>query len=325
MKLSQAISAVNAAIDADIPVMLWGAPGIGKSETVASVADARGAAFYDIRLNLFDPVDLRGLPAMVDGRTVWLKPGIWPEDESRETVLLFDEIDRAAPAVMSAAMQIVLDRRVGEHVLPASVRIVAAGNGKTDRAGTNRMPAALANRLCHIEIEPDVESWAAWAVQAGIDPILVAFMRFRPALLHVMEGGDARSFPSPRAWSAANRVMAQPDDIRFALIAGLVGAPAAAEFEAFARVVSTLPSFADIVANPGLALVPSDPGACYALASGLARHATPANFGAVLEYARRMPREFEIVTATDAVRRDKALTETAAFVAFATRNQDVTL
>lgn len=320
MKLSEAVPVINAAIDADIPLHLWSAPGVGKSDAVKAVAAARGADLCDIRLNLFDPVDLRGLPAIVDGLTVWLKPQIWAALETgRDAVLFFDEMDRATPAVMSAAMQIVLDRRIGEHVLPERVRILAAGNGKTDRSGTNRMPEALANRFCHLDIEPDVDAWAAWAAGADIAPELIGFMRFRPALLHkcTMTENDARglgdrAFPSPRAWARIDKVMGRPDAVRHAIAAGLVGTGPAAEFEGFVRTVRDLPSLAAVLADPHGAPVPGvgNPAALYAMASALARKADPSNFGNVLAYVRRMPKEFEILTMVDAVRRAPELAST---------------
>lgn len=325
MNLSDTGLAVNAALDAQIPPMLWGAPGIGKSELVAAIAADRGADLRDIRLSMFDPVDLRGLPAIVGGLTQWIRPAIWPTDDTRETVLFFDEIDRAAPAVMSAAMQIVLDRRVGEHVLPDSVRVIAAGNGRTDRTGTNKMPSALANRFCHLDVTADSETWARWAAGAGVDPAIVAFVRFRPALLIGEAAPTDRTFPSPRAWVRAGRLMNLPDHIRHALIAGLVSAGPAAEFEAFVRVMRQLPSLDSILADPAGAPVPSDPSARYAVSAALSRRATIQNFAAVLEYARRLPREFEINCAVDAVKRTPTLTGTRAFVAWAVRNQDVTI
>lgn len=333
MKLPEAMAALAVALDRDIPVYLEGAPGIGKSQAVASVAKARGATFCDIRLSMFDPVDLRGLPAIVDGRTVWLRPGVWPADESAETVLLFDEMDRASPAVMSAAMQIVLDRRIGEHALPDAVRIVAAGNGKSDRTGTNKMPEALANRFMHLSVEPDAEAWRAWAARAGLDPALIGFIGFRPGMIHKLTMADAghaidpnsKAFPSPRQWEEVGKLMDVSDALRHVMAAGLVGAGPAGEFEAFVRVMRALPSLDAILADPMGAAVPADPSARYAVSAALARKATDGNFAAVLAYANRLPREFEIITAVDATKRNPDLLNTSAFVAWAVRNQDVTI
>lgn len=327
MKTTEAIPAINALLEADIPGLLTGAPGIGKSEIVAAVAKARGADFVDIRLSLFDPVDLRGLPMLINGETVWQRPAIWPRETGRETVLFLDEIDRASPAVMSAAMQLVLDRKIGEHVLPAGVRILAANNGRTDKVGTNRMPSALANRFCHLDIDADAQAWAEWALAAGVAPELVGFINFRPALLHVATMDEAdrkaledRAFPSPRAWVRVAKLIGQPDALRHTLAAGLVGKGPAAEFEGFVRTMRGLPSLAAVLADPMGAPLVTDPGAQYAMSAALARRAAPDNFAAVLAYAARMPREFEILTAIDSTKRNPALLETRAYTDFAVRN-----
>jgi len=332
LKLSAAVEAVNAALDANVPPFVWGAPGVGKSDVIKALAKRRGATLADIRLSMFDPVDLRGLPAAVNGETVWLKPAIWPSDPSRETILFFDEMDRASPAVMAAALQIVLDRRIGEHALPDSVRVIAAGNGKTDRTGTNKISGALANRFLHLNVAVDPEAWQAWAATAGVHPLIAGFLKFRPALLHVETmdratpaPADELAFPSPRAWERAAKFVGQPLAVRHALIAGLVGDTVAAEFEAFAEIAEELPRLEAIIADPHGAPVPSNPSALYAVSTALARKASVTTFDNVLAYARRLPKEFEIVTAVDAVKRDKALCETGAYVDWAHRNQAVTL
>ena len=66
-------------------VMLWGPPGVGKSQGVreiAGVIEARTGkkvVITDVRLLLFNPVDLRGIPTANEDKTlaVWLKPKIF--------------------------------------------------------------------------------------------------------------------------------------------------------------------------------------------------------------------------------------------------------
>lgn len=328
LKVGALIPAIGVCLDADIPVYIEGAPGVGKSEIVAEIAKARGALLIDIRLSMFDPVDLRGIPANVEGRTVWLRPGIWPTAADRETIILFDEMDRAAPAVLGAALQIVLDRRIGEHLLPDSVRVIAAGNGKTDK-GTNRMPMALANRFAHFEVEPDVQAWLAWAERSAIDPLLMAFVGFRgdgrDGVLWRAPADGEKAFPTPRQWSRYNRVMTQPDEIRSAIGQGLVGIGAGGEAEAFIRMAKGLPSIADILANPTSAPVPSDPGMLYAVAGAVARKADIGNMTNVVSYLDRLPKEFAIMAVRSASNRDPKVKETAAYGAFKIANQDVEL
>lgn len=365
-KLPEIISDVEACLDADSPVWLWGKPGVGKSEAIAQIAAQRRKAqlaalmakmsdgervtlgdvarasppVVDIRLSTFDPVDLRGLPAIINGLTKWLRPAIWPVDNAYglETILFFDEMDRAAPAVANAALQIVLDRKIGEHVLPACVRIVAAGNGSTDRGTTTKIGKAQANRFTHLYVEADAESAAQHWNACGYDPALPAFIRFRgaptpasagqpakPGLLETEAAEGEHGFGSPRAWAECNKFMPLSDAQRHRLVAGRVGKAPAGEFEAFIRMFRSLPSIAEIVRNPTGAAVSNELNVNYAVATALARKADHSNMAAIVTYAGRLPREFGIMLITDATRRDRSLCETRALIDWHVANQDVEL
>ena len=125
-------------------VMLWGAPGVGKSQGVRQIAEriqgitGKKVSVTDVRLLLFNPVDLRGIPTANEDRTlaVWLKPKIFQMDPSEEVVniLFLDEISAAPQSVQAAAYQITLDRTVGEHKLPENCIVIAAGNRMSDRS-----------------------------------------------------------------------------------------------------------------------------------------------------------------------------------------------
>ena len=315
--------------DANIPVFIWGAPGIGKSALVHDLASRTGALVVDIRLSMFVPVDLRGLPAIVEGKTVWLKPAFWPSVADQPVYLFFDEMDRAPASVKNAALQIVLDRQIGEHVLPDSVRIFAAGNGATDKGFAGSMGTALNNRFAHIEMVSDVDSWCTWADRTNLNPMLVAFMRMRgrdEGIFHELNPGrDQKAFPSARQWERVSKVLGAPAAIRHESIAGLVGDAIASEYIAFADMAGQLPDIADIIANPATAPVPASDklSVLYAVAIALARVADQSNFAAIVEYAERMPAEFKILTVTSATRRDRELENTAACVRFKTNNQSV--
>ena len=192
-------------------VMLWGPPGVGKSQGIRQVAaeisekTGKKVEITDVRLLLFNPVDLRGIPTANEDKTlaVWLKPKIFQMDESADVVniLFLDEISAAPQSVQAAAYQITLDRTVGEHQLPDNCIVVAAGNRVTDRSVAFTMPKALANRLCHIEIVGDGKSWRDWAVNAGINRIVLGFLDYNPGMLMKFDPlSDGFSFPTPRSW-----------------------------------------------------------------------------------------------------------------------------
>ena len=119
-------------------VMLWGPPGVGKSQAVRQLADrirretGKQTVVTDVRLLLFNPIDLRGIPTANEDKTlaVWLKPKIFQMDPSPNVVnlLFLDELSAAPQSVQAAAYQITLDRVVGEHKLPENCIVLAAGN-----------------------------------------------------------------------------------------------------------------------------------------------------------------------------------------------------
>src|SRR5690606_12991223 len=96
------------------PVMLWGAPGVGKSRIAAAVAEHHGVPLIDIRLSQMEPTDLRGIPFREGDRVVWSVPALLPDAERHgpRGILFLDEITAAPPTVTAAAYQLILDRRL---------------------------------------------------------------------------------------------------------------------------------------------------------------------------------------------------------------------
>lgn len=319
--LDRATTLLGHYLDANIPAHLWGHPGVGKSETIQQVARDRGAELVDIRLSMFDPVDLRGLPTTANGETRWLRPAIWPTD-TNPVILFFDEMDRAAPAVQNAALQIVLDRKIGEHALPDTVRIVAAGNGSTDRVGTNRTSNAGNNRFAHIFVEPELDAWKAWAFSVDLHPMVIAFVSFRPNLLHysldkkLAKDRSAKAFPTPRSWAEVAKFADLPVEIMRDLVIGLIGEGPATEFDGFARTFQNLPSLDGVINDPTGAPVPADAGARFAISVGLAGKADPSTFDNIVTYARRLPDDFAAMLVIDATRKDNRLYHTKAYTTF---------
>src|SRR5690606_19509089 len=143
-----------------LSTMIWGPPGIGKSSIVAQTAARFGLGFIDVRLSQLAPTDLRGLPVPEDGIARWYPPEFLPRDG--RGILFLDELNMAPPAIQGMAQQLILDRKVGSYTVPEGWFIWAAGNRKEDRAAVFDMPAPLANRFLHLEVEPDSESFKAY-------------------------------------------------------------------------------------------------------------------------------------------------------------------
>ena len=323
MKSTSISNALRTLIVARQPVFIWGGPGIGKSAVVRQVAAELNIPLQDVRALLLDPVDLRGLPFLgSDGRSKWATPEFLPQAGSG--ILFLDELNAAPAMVQASCYQLVLDRKLGEYSLPEGWAIIAAGNRDSDRAVTTRMPTPLRNRFVHLEFEVDMQEWSLWAIQAGIRPEVIAFLRFRQELLSVFDR-DAMAFPSPRSWEFASRILdANPNpSLEHELFAGAVGTGPATEFSAFLRMFRELPNIDAILLNPLKEPVPENAAAQYAVASALAKCASDTNFDRVCLYLNRMPTEFRVLCVRDASLRQPAIRHTAGYTKWAIENHEV--
>ncbi len=323
MKASVISAALRVLVAARQPVFIWGGPGSGKSAVVRQLAETLKVPLQDVRALLLDPVDLRGLPFLgSDGRSKWATPEFLPQDGSG--ILFLDELNAAPAMVQASCYQLVLDRKLGEYALPEAWAIIAAGNRESDRAITTRMPTPLRNRFVHLEFDVDVQEWCEWAIQAGIRPEVIAFLRFRPDLLLAFDR-DATAFPSPRSWEFVSRILNSLDShsnavIEHEVIAGAVGTGAATEFSGFLRMFRELPNIDAILLNPLQEPVPDNAAAQYAVATALARCACDTNFDRICLYLNRMATEFRVLCVRDATLRQPAIRCTAGYVKFAVEN-----
>jgi hypothetical protein len=260
------------------PVMLWGPPGVGKSDMVRQTAQRHQVPVIDIRLSQMEPSDLRGIPFRSGKQVEWAVPALLPHKDRHGAagVLFLDEITSAPPSVSAAAYQLILDRRLGEYEVPDGWAIFAAGNRQGDRGVTYTMPAPLANRFSHFEVDTHLDDWVAWAYSHGIDERVIGFLRFRPELLFDFDPAhNPVAFPSPRSWEFAHRSLqkftAHPQLLQSALQA-CVGPAAGIELHAFVNSIDKMPNLDDIIAGREVP-VPSEIDLQYAIVAALVARA----------------------------------------------------
>jgi hypothetical protein len=252
-----------------LSTMIWGPPGIGKSSIVAQLAKANQLEFIDVRLSQLAPTDLRGLPVALEGISKWYPPEFLPR--SGKGILFLDEINMAPPTMQGMAQQLILDRRVGSYVVPDGWFIWAAGNRKEDRASVFDMPAPLANRFLHLQVEPDFESFKAYALETRVHEQIIAFLSFRSTLLHKIDPQQP-AWCSPRSWVIASELHKADLDI-----APAVGEAAMTEFMAYIKLYQALPNLVAILEGRGDKIdFPTEPSARYATAIGLTVRAADA-------------------------------------------------
>ncbi len=292
-----AVEALAVAVAARVPVLLWGAPGTGKTSVIRAMAGAMGWPCETVIASIREPSDFAGLPVVVGDGVRFAPPGWARRLHLAGWGLLFlDELSTAPPAVQAALLRVVLERVVGDLALPDEVAVVAAANPPEQAADGWDLSAPLANRLCHLNWEVDpytvadglAGGWGTpvvpvlpdgWAVEAAIARGLVAaFLHVRPALA-VAPPTDAssagRGWPSPRTWEMAARLWAASGaagvttEARSALVRGAVGDGAGVELLAWITEMD-LPDPEVVLADPEAFVLPERGDRAYAALSAVA-------------------------------------------------------
>jgi len=283
VKISEATVLITRAFKKKRPVFLWGPPGIGKSELVQEIGDSGvmgNTLVIDMRLALFEPTDLRGYPVpnLETGVMQWLPPADLPSKElaaQYDTVIVFlDEMNSAAPSVQAAGYQLILNRRIGQYVLPDNVVMIAAGNRETDKGVTYRMPKPLENRFVHFELRVDFQDWLNWAVNNNVSADIVGYLSFAKGDLYNFDPqSSSRGFATPRAWSFTSELIEDADDLAESLqtdlVAGCVGEGIAVKFMAHKKIAGDLPDPVEVLDGKVTTMQSTEISAKYALATSL--------------------------------------------------------
>ena len=285
------------------PFMVLGAPGIGKSDTprkigkiIASelkmefvedkIEETNKYNLLDLRLAQLEPSDLRGLPFPEQQKYVrWLLPTFLPR--AGQGIIFLDEFNTCAPSMQAAALQLILNRKIGDYVVPEGYAIIAAGNRPEDKANVFPISGPLANRFAHATLmPPSKDEWRDWAFENNIRPDIIAFMEFKPSLLFKFnKNSNDLAWPSPRSWAMASYMTQEYEyktkdkenvkkgdievlDEEFMLVASCVGEPTAVEYQGFVKMKNRI-DLNDILKNPSKVKKIEDIGLKWSLISGL--------------------------------------------------------
>ncbi|MFH9352394.1 AAA family ATPase [Kitasatospora sp. NPDC017646] len=282
------LEALTLAVAADLPVLLWGEPGIGKTAALNQLAEALELPLTTVIASVHEPSDFSGLPIVGDDpaqQGVPLAPPDWAVRLVRagRGLLFLDELSTAPPAVQAALLRLVLERRIGALQLPPGVRIVAAANPRSSAADGWELSPPLANRFVHLQWVHDHEVvvrglGGVWPVATlpRLDPAelsaAVAFARravcelltVRPELVHRLPTSETKrggAWPSPRSWDMTLRLIAfataagSSREVLSLLVRGTVGDGPGLELMASMDRMD-LPDPEQLLADPAGAVLP---------------------------------------------------------------------
>jgi len=236
------------------------APGVGKSEMVTQAAAEAGLPCRSLLGTQIAPEDVSGIPRIVGERSVFCPPRILLPENPEPFCLFLDELPACAPDVQKAFYSLLLERRLGEHALPAGTWVVAAGNRAQDRALVRSMSSALVNRVTILHLRVDVEEWQVWAAKSGVRADVRNFIAHMPDALMRPVPAEPVPFSTPRAWvhlsrslDLAERAGILTRESRRALAFGRLSAEDAAVFCALAEEqIGTMRPIEDYIIHPDL-------------------------------------------------------------------------
>jgi hypothetical protein len=282
------LEALTLAVAADLPVLLWGEPGIGKTAALQQLAASLDLPLTTVIASVHEPSDFSGLPVVGADPAVQGVPMAPPDWAVRlvragRGLLFLDELSTAPPAVQAALLRLVLERRVGALELPPGVRIVAAANPRSSAADGWELSPPLANRFVHLQWRHDHDvvvrglggTWPRAALP-DLDPeslpravafarrAVCGFLAVRPALVHQLPADEPRRggpWPSPRSWEMALSLTAfataagTSREVLSMLVRGTVGDGPGLELLAFLDRMD-LPDPETLLADPSAAALP---------------------------------------------------------------------
>ena len=326
----RAMGLIKQAVEADVPVLLVGPPGVGKSDITRQVADSLQADHVVSHPPVEDPTDPKGLPwpDPVGATARFLPFGQLARVLRADKLTLWnlEDLGHASRAVQGAYMQFVQARACGEHTLPATVRIIATTNRPSDKgAGGDTVLAPLISRFFLVQIQPALDDWKDWAMRSGVVEEVVSYLTEHPHSRYVdRRTNDVERTPEPRGWAQASRLLAAgyTMDTLTPLLAGCVGPACASELLAHIKHRVDMVPADVILAGPATAPIPRNLSALYATTVGLSYRASLKTADAIMLYAERLfeaaKGDMAVLLVIDSLRKSTDVVRSAGFRKLAT-------
>lgn len=323
-------------------VLITGAPGVGKTDITLAACKKLGAKLIISHPVVSDPTDYKGLPFVVKTTSYEEQEAKFlPFSDLKElikadslTVFFLDDLGQAPASVQAAVMQLLLSRRINDHVVSPHVAFVAATNRRQDKAGVQGILEPVKSRFATIvELTPDYQDWCEWAIKEGLPMELISFIRFREnnnqgILYNFSPTLDMTNSPSPRTVANVGYWMRMnlPSYLEYEVFAGAAGEGFATEFMSFLKIYRGLPDPDEVIAHPDTAKLPDpkkEPSTMFALLGALAVRANHKNFDNIVKLSYRLPIEFSVMLIKDCLMKDPTLGETKALIDWSVKNANI--
>lgn len=291
----------------NVTFLLKGQPGIGKSSILTTLAEQMPdyhVAYIDVtNLDLGDvamPVIDRD--AMVTNFAPNARFGL-ARTQHKPVLLMLDELTKAPKPILNMLLPVILERRLGDRLLPEGSIVFATGNLESDGVG-DTLPGHAHNRMTVLDIaNPDADSWLSWAMSNDVAPEVCAFAKQYPQVFERYDQSDnanpyiynplkgqTKAFCSPRSLAKASHLIkcrAVLGDALLPALIGTVGEAAARDLEAMTALADQVPSWEAITKAPDTCRLPDGVGAYFLVSFLCAGRVKPETMDAVMVYIDR--------------------------------------
>ena len=307
----------------DVVFLLEGEPGIGKSSILDLIK--KKLPHYSMVYRDVPNLDLGDVTMPMPNRelrvTEYFPSAGFQLHLGKPVCIMLDEFSKAMAPVQNMLHPMLESKnpRLGDQFLPKGSIVFLTGNLATDGVG-DVLKAHTLNRVSRVRVsKPDADQWLGWAVPAGIEPVVCAWVRQYPHCLGTYTDPAQRDNPyiynpkkqqravvTPRSLERASRIVREREqnsqNAIIAALTGAIGEAGARDMSAYVDYQDQLPSWASIIENPKNARLPDSPGACAVLVYGAVNKINKDTIEPVMQYLKRFEAEWQAVFAVSLAR-----------------------
>ena len=193
----------------DLPCLLVGKHGIGKSAFLESYAQKRNLELTVLDLSLLEATDLTGIPFIENKKTHFAAPAILPDGQSKKShMIVFEELNRCDLTLRQPCLQLLTARKLNSYSLPKDCFLVSSINPFGAGYDVEELDPALASRFLRLDVEPDSDSWLHWARQNRVHRTVILFIERYPQSLDRIP---------PRTWTYVSQVLTEMEQLSWSL------------------------------------------------------------------------------------------------------------
>ncbi len=221
------------------PLFLIGAPGIGKTAIMSQGPDELGIGLVSYSMTHHTRQSALGLPFVVDGAhgSLTYKATEYTMSEIiasiydymgrtglESGILFLDEINCVSETLYPSMLQFLQFKTFGRHRVPDNWIVVCAGNPPEYNKSAREFDIVTLDRVRKIDVEPDFESWKAYALGAGVHPSILSFLEIEQECFYSVESTPTgKRFVSARGWTDLSRTITTLEEMGKTVDVGLIG------------------------------------------------------------------------------------------------------